>query len=427
MRAIWLAVILVLPASLAYGEDTFDIWFTGDTLRVDLYHSGTSEESVLSLDDVIIEGPWPGTRTKLIDDMNLGHYLFSIYDAESKEQIYSRGFSSLFGEWQTIDEAKKIRRTISESVRFPCPRKTFELAVFDRDKKGRFVEIYRVTIDPNYHTVRKEKRYAGFEVIELHVPAEPSKVYDVLILPDGYSAGELEKLHRDAQRSADILLSTKPYSEMKDKIAVRAIEAISADSGPDEPREGIWRDTVFDTSFNAFDLPRYVLTFANKTIRDVAANAPYDALLIMVNSDRYGGGGIFNLYTTYTADSEWAAYLITHEAGHSFVGLGDEYYTSKVAYNEFYPRGIEPWEPNITALLDPSNVKWSDMIVESTPIPTPEEEKYKNTVGVFEGAGYSAEGLYRPYKDCKMFSKGDLEYCPVCMAAVRRLIEFYTE
>jgi len=264
-------------------------------------------------------------------------------------------------------------------------------------------------------------------VISLHVPAKPNKVYDILILPDGYTVEQAEKLRSDAERVADILLATKPYNELKDRIAVRAIEAFSRESGIDQPRKGIWRDTLFDTSFNSFDSERYVLTTANKTIRDVAANAPYDALLIMLNTKRYGGGGILNQYATFAVDNEWTGYLLTHEGGHSMAGLGDEYYSSQVAYSEFYKPGLEPWEPNITALLDPDDIKWKHLIRPGTPIPTPATEEYKDVVGAFEGAGYAAKGLFRPAYDCKMFSRSDIDYCPVCMEAVRFMILFNTE
>lgn len=427
MSVIWMIVVFLFAPAVTPGSDDFDTWFSGDTMRVDLYQSGNAETAMWSLDEVIHEGAWPGTRTKLVDTTNLGLYQFRVLDAESGALLYSRGFCSMFGEWQTTDEAKKTNRSIGETMRFPYPRKPIELALYKRDDKNDFAEMFRVAIDPNYHTVRQGLTYADFKVLDLHVPAEPRKVYDVLILPEGYTKSEAEKLRADTERVKDILLKTKPYSEMKDIVAVRAVEAFSRESGIDEPRNGIWRDTLFDASYNSFDSARYVLTPNSKTLHDVAANAPYDALLIMVNSPRYGGGGIFNLYTTFAVDSEWAEYLVTHEAGHSFAGLDDEYYTSDVAYTEFYKPGVEPWSPNVTALLDPANLKWGDMVAEGTPIPTPDTDEYKEVVGAFEGACYVAKGLYRPCFDCKMKSKANIDYCPVCMQGVRRLLEFYTE
>ena len=429
MRALIFVMLIAAVPAVGADDVDFDTWFTGETLRVDLFRTGDAEGDVYSLDEIIVEGPWAGSRTKLIDTLNRGFFLYSVFDNESGKLIYSRGFSSVFGEWLTTDEAKQRKRSIGETARIPRPRKTVDLAVSKRDKHNNFVEFYRVTIDPNSHN-NAEQGYsdAGFKVIDLHVPAEPRKVYDILILPEGYTEEEAEKLRSDAERMANVILETKPYSEMKDMIAVRTIEAYSRESGIDQPREGIWKDTLFDARFNAFDSPRYVLTINNKAIADAAANAPYDAVAIMLNTERYGGGGIFNAYTTFAVDNEWAGYLLTHEGGHSFSGLGDEYYTSDVAYTDFYTADAEPWEPNVTALLDPENLKWKEFVTPGTPIPTPATDEYKkDVVGAFEGAGYMAKGLYRPAFDCKMISRANIDYCPVCMEAVRQMIRFYTE
>ena len=428
MRAILALVLFVIVPCAGADDVDFDTWFTGEAMRIDLVRSGNAESHSYNLDEIIIEGDWPGARIKLVDTTNRGHYLYSVIDKESGKLLYSRGFGSVFGEWLTTDEAKVRSRAIGESARVPRPRKEFDLTVSERDEFNNFVEIYRVGIDPNNHNVRNERTYAGMKVIDIHVPAEPHKVYDVIILPEGYTEEEAPKLRADAKRITEFILSIKPYDELKDHMAFRTIEAFSRESGIDQPRKGIWRDTLFDCGFNAFDSERYVLTIANKMIGDVAANAPYDAVLIMLNTERYGGGGILNTYATFAVDNEWGGYLVTHEGGHSFSGLGDEYYTSDVAYTDFYKPGVEPWEPNITALLDPENIKWKEYVTPGTPIPTPDEEQYRDgVVGAFEGAGYCAKGLYRPSYDCKMLSRANIDYCPVCMAAVKEMILFYTE
>lgn len=412
----------VLAADVEYAA-----WFGPQTMRVDLYHTGTKELSSYSLDEVMSEGPWAGARTKLVDTTNRGHSLFQVFDKESNSLLYSRGFSTMFGEWQTTNEAMQRSRTMNESVRFPQPLRPFILTVSERNRDQSWREVYRVDIDPNYHQVRKEIRYRDVEVLNLHVPAEPNKTYDILILPDGYTAAEQEKLKKDAERVAGYYLAAKPYSEMKEKIAIRALGIVSRDSGIDNPRTNDWKDTALSTSFNSFDSDRYVLSLANKEMRDYAANAPYEVVVLMCNTTKYGGGGIFNLFNTFAVDNEHAAYLVLHESGHSFAALGDEYYTSDVAYNEFYPQGVEPWEPNITALLDPQNVKWKAYITEGTPIPTPATKEYADVVGVFEGAGYAAKGLYRPALDCLMFSRNEPDLDPVCLEAVRSLLLFYVE
>lgn len=418
--------ILALSVAVPAIADDYDQWFGPDTMRVDLYHTGTIEISAYSLDEVIIEGPWPGTRTKLIDTLNLGNSMFYIYDAETAKLIYSRGFSTMYGEWQTTAEAKERPRTMRESVRFPVPKKPFYLTVAERNDEMEFIEMYRVKIDPNFRNVRREIRYKDWETYDIHVPDEPHRCFDVVILADGYTADEQDKLLADAKRAVGYYLETSPYSEHKDIVAFRTIGIVSRESGIDMPRRDIWVDTALDTSFNSFDSARYVLTLANKEMRDIAANVPYEVIVIMVNTDRYGGGGIYNLFNTFAADAIEAKYLALHESGHSFAGLGDEYYTSQVSYEEFYKPGVEPWEPNITALLDPENVKWKEFIKEGTPIPTPATEEYAGVIGAFEGAGYVAKGFYRPMLDSMMKSK-ILNYGPVNSACIIKVLNFYTE
>jgi hypothetical protein len=408
------------------AEDTYATWFGEETLRVDLYHTGNKESAGYSMDEVIIEGPWPGSRTKLIDTLNLGSSMFAIFDAGTGTKIYSRGFSTMFGEWQTTAEAKIRDRTMSEAVRFPKPHKPFILVVYERDDANDFQEVYRVEIDPNFRNVRKEIRFRNYPTYDIHVPAEPAYTLDIVILPEGYTRDEHDKFMMDAQRVATYYLNMPPWQCLKDRIAIRAVEVESRDSGIDEPRKGVWKDTPFHCSFNAFDSARYVLTTANKDIRDVAANVPYDFIIIMLNTDRYGGGGIYNLYTTFAVDDVFAEYLVLHESGHSITGLGDEYYTSQVSYEEFIKPGVEPWEPNVTALLDPENIKWKEFIKEGTPIPTPATEEYADVIGAFEGASYVAKGFYRPTLDSMMKSK-ILGYGPVNSAHISKVIKFYSD
>ena len=102
-----------------------------------------------------------------------------------------------------------------------------------------------------------------------------------------------------------------------------------------------------------------------------------------MNSATYGGGGIYGLYSTVAADSVWAPYVFVHEFGHHIAGLADEYYTSDVAYLPAADR-VEPWEPNVTALLDPAALKWKDLVTPGTPLPTPwpkdEFERYTKEI-----------------------------------------------
>ena len=474
MKRLWIFVApFMAVVSIAVQADIdFDRFFEEKTMRVDYYHTGIKGQEIISLDQVREEPIWAGSRINLIDTLNLGKYLFRIFDTKTNQMIYSRGFSSIYGEWETTDEAAKgVWRTFSESVRFPYPKGLVQLTIDTRDHQGYFKRIFSTVIDPNSHYVNREPPASGYTPISVQKKGDPAKKVDLLILGDGYTGDEMDQFRKDVERFTEDLFNTSPFRERKKDFNVWAIEVASQESGPDQPHKGIFRKTKLGCSFNIFDIPRYMLTFENKVIREIAANAPYDQLYLIVNSDQYGGGGIFNLYsTTYTraekeAESWWPDYVFVHEFGHAFGGLGDEYYASSVAYTDFYSPGVEPWEPNVTALQDPDNLKWKDLVENGTPLPTPwnkeeydrlnaerrsldkedpdyerklteitrklgeflKEQEYYGKVGAFEGSGYVSEGMYRPSVDCRMFTKSLVEFCPVCRQAIERMIDFYTE
>jgi len=430
MRRVCFLLSLIFLTSTAAAQTgvPFDRFFEDKTMRVDYYHTGTKTEEIYSLDEVWEEPIWAGSKVNLIDTLNLGKYLLKVFDLKTNQLIYSRGFCSLFGEWQTTEEAAKgVYRTFHESVRFPYPKRDVQVIIAARDRENIFHDAFSTVIDPKSRFIKRERRFTDLKVKAIMKNGPPSKKVDLLIIGDGYTPKEMKKFHKDVSHFMDVLFSTAPFKENKDRFNVWIIEVPSQESGSDEPRKGLFRNTILDCSFNTFDLPRYLMTYDNKTLRNIAANAPYDQLYILVNTHRYGGGGIFNLYAVCVSDNKWSDYIFVHEFGHSFAGLADEYYSSKVTYVEFYPPGVEPWEPNITALLDTTNIKWGHLIKPGTPIPTPPDTaKYANTVGCFEGAGYMAKGMYRPYLDCRMFSKSSVDFCPVCQEAIQRVIDFYS-
>jgi len=421
-----LIILFSIPLHSAEHSE-FNRYFTTKTLRIDLFHTGTADDEVFSLDELIEEPYWAGNPGNLIDTLNLGGYLFRVFDLKTNTLIFSRGYCTLFGEWATTDEAiEGFTKTFHESLVMPFPKGPVQIRIDRRDRWNIFRNVFDLIVDPSDYHIRRGTRYRHFRVRELQNNGSPDGKVDVVIIGDGYKRNEMDKLRKDVKRFLEILFDTEPFKSRRKDFNVRLIETISEDSRVDEPRKGLYRSTIFDLSFNTFDLERYMLTFSNKAMRDVAGNVPYDQIIILANTERYGGGGIFNLYATCCSDNEYDGYVFVHELGHSFAGLGDEYYSSAVAYNEMYPQDVEPWEPNITALLDTTNVKWGDLIEEGTPIPTPDDSTYAGVVGCFEGAGYSAEGLYRPYRDCRMFSKAMVDFCPVCRRAIERMIDFHT-
>ena len=441
------------------------------TLRVDYYHTGNVKEERFSLDRVVLEPlPWPGNPSRPLDDTNRGKYFFQVFDARTGTVLFSRGFSSIFGEWETTAEAQTADRTFSESLRFPAPDAPVRIVVRKRDAKNAFHDIWTVTVDPaDKFIVRGAEAPDAGAVIKLHESGDPSKKLDLLILGDGYTARERGKFERDARRLMTTLLATSPFKERQSDINVWGLVPPAAQSGVSRPSQHIYRRSPVGATYDAFDSERYVLTFENKAFRDIAANAPYDVVEILVNSATYGGGGIYGLYSTVAADSVWAPYIFVHEFGHHIAGLADEYYTSDVAYLPAADR-VEPWEPNVTALLDPAALKWKDLVTPGTPIPTPwptdeferytkeiqvkrrairaanrpesemdalfRDEEARDTallnegahagkVGAFEGANYEPRGAFRPQADCIMFTRDNVPFCAVCRRAIAQILDLY--
>ena len=456
-------ILLVLGAAAAFAE-------TPRTMRVDYYHTGGSSGEVFGLDEVVLEPlPWPGNPDRAIDDTNLGKYLFEVRDRSTNRLLYSRGFASIYGEWETTDEAKSTNRTFSESLRFPAPEKPVQILLKKRDPHNSFRQVWTFKVDPRDMFVDSSKPPRGGPVLEIEHHGDSAKKADFLILGDGYAAPERGKCEKDARRLTEILFATEPFKSRRSDFNVRAICAASAESGITRPSTGIHRRSAIGATYDAFGSERYILTFDNKAFRNIASWAPYEFVEILVNSSTYGGGGIFNLYSTVAADSLWAPYLFVHELGHQFAGLADEYYTSEVAYRPPAEK-IEPWEPNVTALLDPLRLKWRSLASPGTPVPTPwgkeafesyereiqnrrrqirkenrpepemdalfreekaheeralGQERYAGKVGAFEGANYQAAGYYRPQTNCIMFTRAD-HFCRVCQSAIERIINLYS-
>ena len=432
MRFFQLALVVVAFLSAqtvgAQEQPVYDDHFGDATMRVDYYHFGDAGNEDAAIDVVIKEGPWPQSRVNLTNAPDNGKYRLKIVDVGNGQSLYEQGYSTLFGEWQTTSEAKAVQRVFHETLRFPFPLRTVRVEIWSRNVKGKLRRVFAQTIDPSSHLVGSAALRKDVEVLTLNSAGTPRESLDVVFLADGYPTEQLEKARRDLKRYATVFLDTPPFDKFKEQINLYGVIPTSGHTGPDEPRKGLARAPAVGTTFNTFDSPRYLTTLDNRAMRDLAAVVPYDSIFIMVNTSRYGGAGIYNFFSVFVSDNEYDEYVFIHEFGHGFAGLADEYYTSSVSYSDFYPKGVEPSEPNITALVDGAdNVKWKAMLDKDIPVPTPNERKFEGAVGVFEGAGYSAKGLYRPAYDCKMKSKRLLDFCPVCMKAVQDMIRFHTE
>ena len=472
MRKLLFVAALFLVVSSAFAA-RFEDAFLDKTMRVNYFHTGNHGEEVIALDSVVSDGPWPGSRTRLIDTLNLGNYYFDVIDRETNQPVYSRGFASVYGEWQTTDEAKERAGTFAESVRFPWPKKPVQLVIKKRDDKGAFQQIFSTLIDPSSRFVNPSDRKPAGHVWNVIENGPASEKVDLLVIGEGYTESELPKFHKDVERMIGKLFATEPFKSRRKDFNVRALDLAEPASGVHRPRTNDNRRTMTGVQYNIFDSERYVLTLDDHRMRDVASSAPYDFIEILVNEKQYGGGGIFNDQATACVDSAFAEYVFVHEFGHHFAALADEYYTSPVSYTSAGgSEHIEPWEPNATALHDPANVKWKELIDAPTPLPTPWDketfekhsreiqkerarlratnapesemdklftaertwetqflgsQKFAGKVGAFEGAAYEAQGLYRPELDCIMFTRDEVGFCRVCRKAIERIIDMYAK
>jgi hypothetical protein len=412
-----------------------------------------------------------------------------LYDIASNTLIYSRGYDTYYGEYKTTAPAKEgIKKTFHETILTPLPRAPILLVIQSRDRKNIYHPLFSLRIDPqDYHILRETPGKQGV-VVEGIISGSPHNKVDLAILGEGYTRAEQQKFEKDFQRYVQAFFGWAPYRDLKDRFNIRGLFVPSEESGVDEPRQHIYKNTLLDATFNSLDSDRYLLTENTREMRDLASQVPYDAILIMVNSKRYGGGGIYNMFTLFTSDGSWNEYVFHHEFGHAFGGLADEYYTSDVSYDQFFPPGVEPTEPNITALLNPAALKWKDLVAPGLTIPTPwgqaeydslgalrdslvreqsalraelrkkgasteeikqaqsklseqigalnarlkkfvSEHPLKGKVGAFEGGGYVPKGFYRPTINSLMnqFSEDEKTFYPVNDRAIRRVIEYYTE
>lgn len=465
-----IAFLLPAPDAAWCQGLAFDADFDGRTMRVDYFHTGSSTDEFVSLDRVVSDGAWAGSRIRLIDDTNMGKYLFEVRDLDTDRLLFSRGFASIYGEWETTGEAKQVHRTFHESLRFPWPLRAVRVVLLKRDGPVSFESVWETEIEPDSRFANPAERGPGGTVHSVLENGPPTEKVDLVLVGEGYTEAEARKFLADVERLTARLFSTEPFRSRKGDFNVRAVHVPSEVSGVSRPHVGQYRRTPLSTEYNIFDSERYLLTLDNRALREALSGVPYEFVEILVNEKQYGGGGIFNFQSTVAVDTDFADYVFVHEFGHHFAGLADEYYTSDVAYETGGSEHPEPWEPNATALHDPEGLKWGDLVDPATPIPTPwdkeryeehsrqireqrqalidrgapeaefdalftrqralEDEllaamRYANRVGAFEGAMYEASGLYRPAIDCIMFTRAEF-FCLVCRRAIERIIDLYS-
>lgn len=442
-----------------------------ETLRLDYFHTGNATQEIFSIDQLVIEpSPWPGDPAQPLDTHPRGKYLFEVIDSQTDKLLYSRSFSSIYGEWELTGEAKTTNRTFHESLRFPMPENKAKVLLKKRSYGQPFTTIWQTQVDPkDIYINRAQPTFNGLR-IPLLTNGDPADKVDLLIIGDGYSTSERKKFTQDSQRLMETLFKTSPFKERKNDFNVWAVLPDSPTSGISRPSTGLHKDTPLSTTYDVFGSERYVLTMDNKAFRTLASQVPYEFVEILVNNETYGGGGIYGLYGTTASDSDWSDYVFVHEFGHHFAGLADEYYSSPVAYGEQQVLA-EPYEPNVTAETKRNRIKWQQYINKKTPIPTPWEKEsydqhakqyqaerkqirannrpesemnklfeenhkfeqklfsknlYDQSIGLFEGANYESKGYYRSAQNCMMFTRTD-EFCTVCKHSITDIINLYSK
>jgi hypothetical protein len=426
MKIIQLMVLFnIFSCLIIMSQVNYVDFFTDERMRVDLIFAGDHETTEVYLEKIKAEPQWGGTRTNLLDPLELGDFQYRIFDEATGKLIFSRGISTLFEEWQTTSEAEVTHKYLTQALIFPYPKNKILLELYKRNDQNLFEKCFEMNINPADLYIERGMKF-NFETLKIQDKGDPAECVDLLFIAEGYKESELDSFYRDVKWLSDYILSTKPFDQYREKFNIWTVASISQEDGTDFPGEGIWKNTIMNFNFYTFGLDRYLTTYDFRTICDVAAPVPYDQIIVLININRYGGGGMYNHYCGGSNGGHSPEEVMIHEFGHGFAGLGDEYYSSEVAYNEYFKLTVEPWEPNLTTLVNFKS-KWDDMLDPGTPVPTPVEDKYLDKTGVFEGGGYVSKGVYRPAVDCRMKSNYSEGFCEVCKRAITRAILYYIE
>ena len=430
-------LLLLFVTSIESKAQNFDDYFTNATLRLDYIFAGDNKTQHIFFHQAYRTPGWAGRRSRLSEKYLEGNGQITVKDPETKQVIYVSTFSALFLEWQAEEEATRVKKSFENSYIVPFPKKPVEVTVSLKNHHGHVTSDLTHVVNPEDILIEKiEKNHYDYRYI--HEGGDMTSCVDIAIISEGYTIEEMDKFHNDCQRASEALFNHEPFTSMKSKFNIIAVDCPTEESGPCIPRNDQWKPTSTGTHYDTFYTDRYLMTSKMWRIYDVLSCIPFEHIIVMVNSSEYGGGGIYNQINVTTSDHPTFKEVLVHEFGHGYGGLGDEYdYGDQV--ENMYPSDTEPWEPNLTTLHDFSS-KWADLIPTGTPIPTPRvtyspdsnltlkeyKKKLTQTVGVFEGGGYQSKGVYRPAQECRMKINEVDDFCPVCSRALIGITEFYT-
>ena len=468
MKRLLISLIIVISGLAGYAQ-SFDEWFNDSTLRLDYVFAGNNHDQQIYLEQMSVTPQWAGRKGRLTEVPLKGNGQLTVKDHATGQPLYIHTFSTLFQEWQATEEATQVNRAFETSYNVPMPQQPVDITVTLTDFHGKVVASMTHTVDPTdilirqlgdngipYHYVWKGKTLPkqekavdqpgkrDYTPTEGPLDGDPdiTECIDLAIVAEGYTHAQMGKFYSDCQRAVDALFAREPFKSLKNRFNVVAVAAESLEGGPSVPHLGRWRHTAVSTNYDTFYSDRYLTTRDIHHLYDLLSGVPFEHIIVLVNSDTYGGGGIYNQVMVTTSDHPTFAQVLVHEFGHSYAGLGDEYFYDD-AYETMYPADTEPWEPNLTTLVDFQS-KWADMLPKGTAIPTPPDPKVPNyrkitnekeqrllnaatqRVGVFEGGGYQSKGVYRPAQECRMKVNEVEDFCPVCARAIQRITDFYT-
>ena len=416
---------LMILMTLSAHADGFDENFQDKTLRLDYSFSGDNREQHIYLDEMEVSDGWYGRRVNLDSLLLQGNGQITITDTLDQKVQYRYSFSTLFQEWQSTEEATKVQKSFENVFLVPLPKDPVNVTITLTDTHNQVKSILTHRVDPSDILIRpigsSDSRLWKYLVKN----GDSREKIDVTFVAEGYQMSEMDVFERDCREAIDAIVSHEPFKSLKERFNFVAVMSPSIESGVSIPHKGIWKATALSRNYDTFYSERYLTTLHLKRLHDVLAGVPYEHIVILANTDNYGGGGIYNSYLMSAAHNEKTRPVVVHEFGHSFAGLADEYYYDD-QYETMYPADTEPWEPNLTTLVD-FDKKWKDMLPRKTKIPTvPSGKNLYTEIGVYEGGGYQSKGVYRPVQECRMKINEAPVFCPVCERAIRRIINYYT-
>lgn len=416
-----LGLLTFCTANIASQD--FDRLFEDATLRIDYILAGTAEEQAIYLNDMKTYDGWYGKRMNMNRLPLQGNGTITVTDTTGQDTVYRHSFSTLLQEWQGTEEATAVARSFEHTMLIPMPKSKVQVSIKLQNMHNGLKACLKHTIDPQDRLIRRHSRQETLPYSYLRKAGDSRKKIDVVFVPEGYTADEMEQFRLDCKESISSILRHRAFADRKDRFNFIALDAPSKHSGVSIPKNKDWKNTAIGSHFDTFYCERYLTTPCISRLYDLLDGIPCESIIILANTKEYGGGGIYNNYMLSAAHGPGYKSVIVHEFGHSFAGLADEYFYDD-QYETSYPAGIEPWEQNLTTLTD-FDSKWKDMLLKDTPIPTPADGKdIYNKVGVYEGGGYQSKGVYRPAQDCRMKTNGAPDFCPVCTRAIRRVIDF---